>query len=62
MSHTVTFGHWQMKFELDGYRPLPISYWHHGFQMPDEPIREIADELFTRACNYCIEQFAEKTT
>ena len=51
----VSFGNWRLKFEIDGYRPLPISYSHRGFQLDGEPFREIADELYDRALRYAIE-------
>ena len=55
MIHEVAFGHWAMRFELDGIKPLPISYSHRGFQMQGEPMHEIADELYERAISYAIE-------
>ena len=60
----VSFGNWRLKFEIDGTRPLPMVYTRVGDFMARQfmPPEKVREELFTRACNYCIEQFAEKTT
>jgi len=48
-----------MKFELDGIRPLPISYSHRGFQLEGDPLPEIVEELYERALRFGIEQLEE---